>query len=97
MWPDTFLALCNTLKQNDLLHSSRYVKLTEHMAVFFLLMAHNWSQRDVVDKLQRSTHTASEYCINAFKAICRLVKIIIQSTQTQMPHLVVARNWDFYP
>jgi hypothetical protein len=29
MWPDTYLALCNTLKQNGFLCSSRYVKITE--------------------------------------------------------------------
>jgi len=96
MWPDTFLALCNTLKYNDFLHSSWYVKITEQVTVFCLIMTHNWLQRDVVDRLQQSTHTVSVYCRRICKAICRLGKTIIQPTETQMPHPVVARNGDFY-
>jgi len=97
MWPDTFLALCNNLKQNGFLRSSRYVKITEQVAVFCLLMAHNCSQRDVSDRLQRLLHTVSIYCKRTCKAICRLGKTIIQPTQTMKPHPAVARNGDFYP
>jgi hypothetical protein len=97
MWPDTYLALCNTLKQNGFLQSSRYVKITEQVAVFCLIMSHNWSQRDVSDRLQRSLHTVSVYCKRTCKAICRLGKTIIQPTQTMKPHPVVARNGNFYP
>jgi hypothetical protein len=97
MNPDAFLALCNTLKQNDFLQSSRYVKITEQVAVFCLLMAHNWTQRDVADRLQRSTHTVNVYCRRACKAMCRLGKTIIQPTETRMPHQVVAQNGNYYP
>jgi hypothetical protein len=97
MNPDAFLALCNTLKQNNLLQSSRYVKITEQVAVFCLLMAHNWTQWDVADRLQRSTHTVSVYCRRACKAMCRLGKTIIQPTETRMPHQVVAQNGKYYP
>jgi len=97
MCPDTYLALCNTLKQNGFLRSSRYVKITEQVVVFFLLMAHNWSQRNMAYRLQRSLHTVSIYCRKTCKAICRLGKTIIQPTQTMKPHPVVARNGSFYP
>jgi hypothetical protein len=97
MWPDAFIVLCDTLMRNGFLRSSRYVKVTEQVAVFCLIMAHNWSQRDVSDRLQRSLHTVSVYCRRACKGVCRLGKIIIQPTQTQMPHPVVARNGKYYP
>jgi hypothetical protein len=97
MWPNTFLALCNTLKHNDFLYSSRYVKITEQVAVFCFIMSHAHMQRDVADRLQRSTHKISVYCRRTYKALCRLGKTIIQPTQTEMPHPVVARNGDYYP
>jgi hypothetical protein len=31
MWPDGYLALCNTLKQNGFLQSSRYVKMSDRL------------------------------------------------------------------
>jgi hypothetical protein len=94
---DTFLVLCNTLKQNGFLQSSRFVKIIEQVVAFCLLMAHNWTQRDVADRLQRSIHTINVYCRTACKAMCRLRKTIIQPTETRMLHQVVAQHGNYYP
>jgi hypothetical protein len=37
---NTFLKLCNTLKYNELLKSNHYVKITEQIATFFLIVTH---------------------------------------------------------
>jgi len=63
MWPDAFIARCDALMKNGFLRSSRYVKVTEQVAVFCLIMAHNWSQRDVADRLQRSHYIPSAYTV----------------------------------
>jgi hypothetical protein len=77
MTPTTFLRLCNTLKQNHLLESSRFVKITEQVATFCLIVSHSHTQRMVADRLQRSLHTISTYFHKACRAICRLGKTII--------------------
>jgi DNA-binding NarL/FixJ family response regulator len=61
MYPNTFLKLCNTLKNNGYLQSSQYVKITDQVAAFCLVMAHGHTQKVVADMLQRSLHTVSVY------------------------------------
>jgi ACT domain-containing protein len=56
---EIFLNLCNTLKINDFLRSSRYVKITEQVAAFCLVISHFHKQMDVADSLQRSLETIS--------------------------------------
>jgi hypothetical protein len=51
MLPHTFLALCNMLKHNGFLQSSRYMKITEQLVVFILIMAQNHSQRATANRL----------------------------------------------
>ena len=51
MFPKTFFKLCNTLKNNGFLQSSRYVKIIEQVAAFCVVMAHGHTQRVVADRL----------------------------------------------
>jgi hypothetical protein len=51
MWPNAFIVLCDTLMKNGFLYSSRFVKVMEQIVVFFLPMTHNWSHRDVANRL----------------------------------------------
>jgi len=39
MFSNSFMKLCNTLKHNGYLGSSRYVKITEQVAAFCLVVA----------------------------------------------------------
>jgi hypothetical protein len=78
MGPNTFLKLCNTLKQNGFLKSSRYVKITEQVATFLLIATHSHTHRDVCDRIQRSSETVNRYCHLVSKALCRLGKTIIR-------------------
>ncbi|XP_059429163.1 uncharacterized protein LOC132162972 [Corylus avellana] len=97
MLPKTFLKLCNTLKHNGFLQSSRYVKITEQVAAFCLVMAQCHTQRTVADRLQRSLHTVSVYVNRTAKALCRLGKNIIRPAAMELPHPYVARNGRYYP
>ncbi|GLT66582.1 hypothetical protein SLA2020_389390 [Shorea laevis] len=97
MLPHTFIALCNTLKENGFLRSSRYVKITEQVAVFILTMAQNHSQRATADRLQRSTWTISTYLRRSCRALCKLGKRIIQPCPTEMPHPVITGNRKYDP
>jgi hypothetical protein len=97
MYPKTFLKLCNTLKNNGFLESSRYVKITEQVAAFCLVMAHGHTQRVVVDRLQRSLHTVVVYINQTAKALCRLGKTIICPTAIELSHPYIACNSRYYP
>jgi hypothetical protein len=97
MFPPTFMKLCCTLKHNGYLRSSRYVKITEQVAAFCLIVAQAQSQRTVCDRLQRSTATISKYCHRVCRALCRLGKTIIQPCSTEIPHPYVTRDLRFYP
>jgi hypothetical protein len=97
MYPCTFMKLCNTLKNNGYLGNSRYVKITEKVAAFLLVVCQAHSQRSVADRLQRSTHTISTYVGQVCKALCRLGNTLIQPCATEMPHPYVARDRRYYP
>ena len=77
MRPSIFLKLCNMLKQNDFLKSSRYVKITEQVVTFLLIVTHSHTHRNVSDMIQRSSKTVNQYCHLVSKALCRLGKTII--------------------
>jgi hypothetical protein len=97
MSPRTFLNLCNTLKMNGFLRSSRYVKITEQVAAFLLVMAHSHTQRDVADRLQRSLDTISKYVKIVAEAMCYLGKTIIQPLAMEVPHPYIRNNSFYYP
>jgi hypothetical protein len=97
MFPCTFMKLCSTLKNNGYLGSSRYVKITDKLAGFLLVVCQVQSQRSVADKLQRSTHTISIYVEAVCKALCRLDKTLIQPCAIEMPHPYAARDRRYYP
>jgi hypothetical protein len=92
MWPATFIALSNTLQQNEFLHNTRSVKVTEQLTAFCLVMAHSYSTRSVVDRLQCSTYFVSIYVRQSAKTLCQLGKSIIQPNLTVLPHPNVANN-----
>jgi hypothetical protein len=62
MSPTTFCRLCNTLKNNHLLKSSRFVKITEQVVTFLLIVCQGHTMRAVADRLQRSLETIHKYC-----------------------------------
>jgi hypothetical protein len=97
MFPCTFMKLCSTLKNNCYLGNSRYVKITEKVAAFLLVVCQAHSQRSVADRLQRSTHTISTYVGQVCKALCRLGNTLIQPCATEMPHPYVAHDRRYYP
>ena len=97
MGSSTFLKLCNTLKQNGFLKSSRYVKITEQVATFILLATHSHTQKDVSDRIQRSSETVNWYCHIVLKAFCRLEKTIIRPSAMHMPHPYVMKDRCYYP
>jgi hypothetical protein len=97
MYPRAFMKLCCTLKHNGYLRYSHYVKITEQVATFCLVVAQAQSQRTVSDRLQRSTATISAYANRVCKALCRLGKMIISPCSTKIPHPYVARDVRFNP
>jgi hypothetical protein len=97
MSPRTFLNLCNTLKMNGFLRNSRYVKITEQIAAFLLVMAYSHKQRDVADRLQRSLDTISKYVKIVAEAMCYLGKTIIQPLAMEVPHPYIRKNSFYYP
>ncbi|GLT55144.1 hypothetical protein SLA2020_282920 [Shorea laevis] len=96
MMPSTFLKLCNTLKQNGLLQSSRYVKITEQVAIFCLVASQRFTQRSVADRMNRSTETIHKYCRRVCHALCKLGQFIIKPVAMQIPHPYVEKNFGFY-
>jgi hypothetical protein len=97
MSPTTFCRLCNTLKINHLLISSRFVKITEQVATFLLIVCQGHTMRAVADRLQRSLQTIHKYSHQTCKALCRLGKTVIQPTLKVTPHPYVSSNGKFYP
>jgi ribosomal protein S8 len=92
MKPSTFLKLCNTLKQNGFLKSSRYIKITEQVTTFVLIVTHSHTHRDVLDRIQRSSEIVNRYCHLVSKVLCSLGKTIIQPFAMQMPHPYVMKD-----
>jgi hypothetical protein len=97
MSPKTFLNLCNTLKMNSFLRSSYYVKITEQVAAFCLVMAHSHKQRDVANRLQRSLETISKYVNAVATAMLYLGKTIIQPLAMKVPRPYIRKNSFYYP
>jgi hypothetical protein len=97
MFFKTFLKLCNMLKNNCFLQSSRYVEITKQVGAFCLIMAQDQTQRVVVDRLQRSLHMVRVYVNWIAKTLCKLRKTIIRPTAIEMPHPYIARNSRYYP
>jgi len=97
MSPTTFCRLCNTLKNNHLLKSSWFVKITEQVATFLLVVCQGHTIRVVVDRLQRSFQTIHKYSHQTCRALCRLRKTVIQPTAKDTPHPYVSSNGKFYP
>jgi hypothetical protein len=97
MWPATFIALSNTLEQNEFLRNTRSVKVIEQLAAFCLVMVHSYSARSVADRLQRSTYFVSIYVKRSARALWQLGKSVIQPNLTMLPHPNVANNKLCYP
>jgi hypothetical protein len=97
MSPTTFCRLCNTLKNNHLLKSSRFVKITEQVATFLLIICQGHTMRVVADRLQRSLQKIHKYYHQTCRVIFILGKTIIQPTAKDTPHPYVSSNGKFYP
>jgi hypothetical protein len=94
---EDILNLYNTLKMNGFLRSSRYVKITEQVAAFCLVIAHTHKQRAVADRLQRSLKIISKYVNTVAITMCYLGKNIIQSLAMEVPHPYIRENSFYYP
>ena len=81
---------------NGFLRSSRYVKITEQVAAFCLVMAHSYLQRDVADRLQHSLVTISKYVNAVVIAMCYLGKTIIQPLEMEVSHPYIRENSFYY-
>ena len=82
---------------NGFLQSCRYVKITEQVAAFCLVMAHSHKQRDMADRLQCSLDTISKYVNVVAEAMCYLGKTIIQPFAMEVPHPYIRKNSFYYP
>jgi hypothetical protein len=96
MSPKIFLNLCNTLKMNGFLRSNGYVKITEQVVVFCLIIAYSHKQRDVVDRLQHSLETISKHVNVVATAMCYLGKTIIQPLAMEVPYSYIRKNSFYY-
>jgi ribosomal protein S8 len=68
MKSSTFLKLCNTLKQNGYLKIIRYVKITEQVATFLLIVTHNHTHKDVCDRIQQSSKNSKPILSPGFQS-----------------------------
>ncbi|XP_062176074.1 uncharacterized protein LOC133881135 [Alnus glutinosa] len=75
----------------------RFVKITEQVATFLLIVYQGHTMRVVADRLQRSLETIHKYCHQTCRALCRLGKTVIQPTAKATPHPHVSSNGKFYP
>ncbi|KAF7342628.1 putative nuclease HARBI1-like protein [Mycena sanguinolenta] len=61
MYPAAFLLLCSEFQRNGGLGDSRHITAEEQTAIFVYWMVHGSSQRDLMERFQRSGDTISKY------------------------------------
>ncbi|KAF7328442.1 putative nuclease HARBI1-like protein [Mycena sanguinolenta] len=61
MYPAAFLFLCWEFERNGELGDSRYITSQEQTAIFLYWMVHGSSQRELMERFQRSNDTISKY------------------------------------
>jgi hypothetical protein len=61
MYPAAFLLLCWEFTTNGGLHDSRHITAAEQTAIFVYWLVHGSSQRDLMERFQRSNDTISKY------------------------------------
>ncbi|CAI0546057.1 unnamed protein product [Linum tenue] len=74
---DTFLALCEELKQNGGLKSTTRVTVEEKVAIFLKTIGHANDFRDIAERFQHSTTTISKYFDKVLKVVVKLANKII--------------------
>ncbi|KAF5476725.1 hypothetical protein F2P56_003435 [Juglans regia] len=89
-----FEALCNTLRANEYLASTREVFVEEALAMFAYILAHAQVQRITGDRFQHSTETVNRHVYAVMLALCNLAPDVIAPTHTTgvAPYIQEATN-----
>ena len=94
----TFRALCEALRNHNLLRDSiREVTVEEAVGMFCLLVGHGSVHRVVGDRFQHSTETINKYVKRVIKALCEVGRHLIVPTHRDSVHPYISTNRRNYP
>ncbi|XP_035543622.1 uncharacterized protein LOC118347699 [Juglans regia] len=83
-----FEALCNTLRANEYLTSTREVSVEKALAMFAYTVAHAKVQRITADRFQHSTETVNQHVYAVMLALCNIAPDVIAPTHILRWHLI---------
>ncbi|XP_031503213.1 uncharacterized protein LOC116266228 [Nymphaea colorata] len=93
---DIYVALCNALKNRNLLHDARDISVEEQVAIFLYSVGHNKRNRASQDTFQHSGQTISKYFNVVLRTICHLGKDYICRLNNDTP-AKIQNDPRFYP
>ncbi|KAK5793591.1 hypothetical protein PVK06_034743 [Gossypium arboreum] len=91
-----FFNLCDILRRNNLLQSTKSVNIREQVVIFFHIIGHNVRFRVIESRYYRSTETVHRYFRVVLRAILKLYKVVIRLPDESTPS-EIRNNPRFYP
>ncbi|KAK8933590.1 hypothetical protein KSP39_PZI015955 [Platanthera zijinensis] len=91
MSKQSFLDLCNILIEKHLLHDTPHISVSESLALFLYILAHNKRFRDVGGTYLRSTDTICRHFSLMLRAILKLTKEYIK-----LPEARQEQRWRWF-
>ncbi|XP_042962482.1 uncharacterized protein LOC122296751 [Carya illinoinensis] len=92
-----FQALCNTLRTDSILESTREVSVEEAVAMFAFTVGHGTVQQVKGDRFQHSSETINRHVGAVMRALCRLAPQVIAPTHVDGVAPYIEGNPRHYP
>ncbi|KAF3772067.1 putative nuclease [Nymphaea thermarum] len=93
---NSFITLCNILKEKNLVEDGREISIEEQVAIFLLTVGHNERNRACQNTFQHSGQTISKYVNLILRALCQLGREYISRPNDDIPSKI-RFNPRFYP
>ncbi|KAF3791121.1 hypothetical protein EJ110_NYTH14807 [Nymphaea thermarum] len=93
---NSFITLCNILKEKNLVQDGRAISIEEQVAIFLLTVGHNEWNRACQNTFQHSGQTISKYVNLILRALCQLDREYISRLNDDIPSKI-RFNPRFYP
>ncbi|KAF3792582.1 hypothetical protein EJ110_NYTH11078 [Nymphaea thermarum] len=93
---NSFITLCNILKEKNLVEDGREINIEEQVAIFLPIVGHNERNRACQNMFKHSGQTISKYVNLILRALCQLGKEYISRLNDDTPSKI-SFNPRFYP
>ncbi|WVZ83983.1 hypothetical protein U9M48_031069 [Paspalum notatum var. saurae] len=97
MEPEVFRAVVNLLREENLLHDTRGVKIEEQLGIFMFMLSHNASTERLKKEFQHSGETIHRKINEVFDIIPALSHRFLKLPNPNQPHVKIVSNPRFMP